>query len=408
MPRILLVCAALAATALLARGGDWPQFLGPTRNAVAADVDLRADWPAGGPPKLWEYPIGHGWSGPVVADGKLILFHRVGDEEIVECLEAATGKAVWKAAAVTDYRDDFGFDDGPRATPVIAGGRVFTFGAAGRLQALDLTAGKTVWERNVRTDYNAPKGYFGAACSPLLDEGRLLLNVGGPGAGVVALDAATGKELWKATDDAASYSSPAMASLAGKRTAVFLTRQGLLGLDPATGVERFRQPWRARLQASVNAATPLIVGDQVFVSASYGTGAGLFAVGADGLKMLWKNDAVLSNHYNTSVESQGFLYGIDGRQEGGGAALRCVEWATGKARWGQERFGCASLIRAGDKLLALTENGELVLFDATPEAYRERARAKVFDTTCRAAPALADGRFYARDTQKLVCIDLRK
>jgi outer membrane protein assembly factor BamB len=405
MPRTV---PAVLALALALTAADWPQFLGPTRDGVSAETGLATAWPADGPRRVWERPVGAGFSGPVVVGGRLVLFHRTGAEEVVECLEAATGKPLWRTPAPTDYVDDFGFDEGPRATPLVADGRVYTLGAAGRLACLTLGEGKPVWDRNVNADYQVEKGFFGVATSPILEGGRLVVNVGGREAGIVAFDPATGKEVWRATRDAASYSSPTAATLAGKRTVVFLTREGLVGLDPADGTVRFQKRWRARLHASVNAATPLVVGDQVFVSASYGTGAGVFEVAAGGLRELWANDRTLSSHYNTGVYRAGHLYGIDGRQEGGQAELRCVAWKTGKVVWSKEGFGCASLIVADGNLLALTERGELVLIAATPEGYQEKARAAVLTGPCRAVPALADGRLYARDTKKLVCFELKK
>jgi outer membrane protein assembly factor BamB len=404
MSRTLVALAAvLAGTA----AADWPQFLGPNRDGASAETGLAATWPADGPKRVWERPAGAGFSGPVVAGGRVVVFQRVGGEEVVECLEAATGQPVWRVGAKTDYVDDFGFDEGPRSTPLVAGGRAYTLGAAGRLACLNFENGQTVWERNVIADYQVPKGFFGVATSPILEGDRLIVNVGGKEAGVVAFDAGTGKEVWRATRDPASYSSPTAATLAGKRTVVFLTREGLVGLDPADGAVRFQRHWRARLHASVNAATPLVAGNEVFVSASYSTGAGLFEVTAEGLREVWANDRSLSSHYNTPVQRGGYLYGIDGRQEGGAAELRCVEWKTGKVVWSKEEFGCATLTLVDGNVLALNERGELLLIEATPAGYREKARAAVLGNPCRAAPALADGRLYARDGKKVVCLDLR-
>jgi outer membrane protein assembly factor BamB len=195
-------------------GADWPQFLGPTRNGAYAGGDLAEVWPKDGPKKVWEKQVGQGFSGPVVSGDKVILFHRVGDKEIVECLEAKSGKTVWKFDYPTSYRDDFGFDEGPRATPSVSEGRVYTFGAEGALNCVDLATGSNVWTVNAKKELEAPKGFFGFACSPLIEGNAVLLSVGGKnGAGIVAFEKATGKLLWKATDDEASYSSPVLATL---------------------------------------------------------------------------------------------------------------------------------------------------------------------------------------------------
>jgi outer membrane protein assembly factor BamB len=390
-----------------AHAGDWPQFLGPTRDGVAAREDLAAKWPAGGPPVVWKMEVGHGFAGPVAAGGKLILFHRMGDVERVECMDALTGKPVWAAEYPTNYQDDFGFDDGPRAMPTIAGDRVYTFGAEGALHCWDFKTGKQVWAVDTKKQFAAGKGYFGMACSPLVEGNAVVLNLGGgDGAGVVAFDKESGKVLWKATDDEASYSSPIAATIHGTRYVFVFTRAGLVGIDPPTGKVLFRFPWRARMDASVNAATPLVVDDMVFISASYNTGAALLRIGEKGPEKIWSGDDAMSNHYATCVVADGFLYGFDGRQEHG-PNLRCVELKTGKVRWSEEHFGAGNVLLAGKQLLVLTEKGELISAPASPEGFKPTGRAQILGFGTRAYPALADGLLYARGKDKLVCMDLR-
>src|SRR5438067_5611378 len=178
---------------------DWPQFLGPARDSHSSETGLRTSWPSSGPPVLWKKEVGQGFSGPVVAEGRLILFHRLGGKEVVEALDAATGRGIWSFDYPTHYRDDFGFDEGPRATPTIAGGRVYTFGAEGALHCLDFATGKKIWNVDTQSKFQFRKGFFGAAGAPLVDGDRVLMNIGGTGAGIVAFDAASGKTLWTAT-----------------------------------------------------------------------------------------------------------------------------------------------------------------------------------------------------------------
>lgn len=405
----VVVAVAVFATLVLvsaAGASDWPQFLGPTRNGVSPETGLQTAWPHQGPTVAWDKAVGSGYSGPVVAGGRLILLHRQGDEETVECLEAATGKPVWKQAYPTSYRDDFGFDNGPRATPLIGAGAVYTMGADGVLTSLDFASGKLIWQRALNREYQVRKGFFGVGTSPMLEGDLLLVNVGGRNAGIVALDRRTGKEVWKATDHEASYSSPVAATVGGRRLVFFLTREGLAALDPRDGAVRFSKHWRSRSQASVNAASPLVVGDEVFISACYNTGALLLRFDKARADEIWSNDEAMSNHYGTCVYRDGFLYGFDGRQEEG-ARLRCVEWKTGKVRWTKERFGCGSMILADGHLFIVNEGGELVCVEATPTVYREKARAAVLSSPVRAAIALADGRLYARDGKKIVCWNLK-
>jgi outer membrane protein assembly factor BamB len=406
------MCAFLAAAILgslpfLARGADWPQFLGPERNGTSAEKGLLATWTKKGPPLVWEMDVGEGYSGPVVAGNRLILFHRVGDQEVVQCLDAATGKKRWKHSNATAYQDDIGKGNGPRSAPVISGKRVYTLGAEGQLRCLKLDSGEMVWARSINEDYNVKKNFFGVGTTPLVEGNLVLVNVGGKKAGIVAFAKDTGKEVWKATGAGASYASPVAATIDGVRHVFFFTREGLVSVDPKKGKVRFEKPWRSRDFASVNAATPVVVKDHVFISASYETGALLLKVSKDSAKEVWKSDEVLSNHYETSIYHNGFLYGFDGRQETG-AQLRCVEFKTGKVRWTKEKFGCGSMILADGKLIILTEAGDLVLLEPTPAAYREKARASVLTAPCRSPISLANGRLYLRDDKKLICLNLKK
>ncbi len=401
---LAMIVAAAAGIDVAAQ--DWPQFLGPARDGRYTGATLAAGWPDGGPRRLWSRPVGAGFAGPVVVGGRVVLFHRVGGREVVEALDAATGDTVWRYDYATSYRDDFGFDEGPRSVPVVHDGRVYTFGAQGQLHAVDLETGAGVWQVDTHARYGVRKGFFGAAGSPLVEDGRVIANVGGRRGGIVAFDAATGDELWTATTHEASYSSPAAGTFVGGRLALVFTRTGLVGLDPATGEVRFELRWRSRLGASVNAATPLVEGDRVFISASYGTGAALLRVDGETLAEEWSGDDSMTNHYATAVVHEGVLYGYHGRQEYS-PSLRAVDLRSGAVRWSEDRFGAGTVTLAGDLLVVLRESGELMLAEATPDALRPLARARILPGVVRAYPALADGRLYARNTDTLVAVDLR-
>jgi outer membrane protein assembly factor BamB len=406
-PLLLVTClAALTTSVALA---DWPQHLGPTRNGVYSGPPLSESWGPSGPRVVWRKSVGQGFAGPVVVGARVILFHRVGNQEVVEALDAATGASLWRHAYPTTYRDDFGFDEGPRAVPVVADDVVYTYGAEGQLHAVSLATGTRVWSEDAMNRFNVAKGYFGAAGSPIVEDGRVIANVGGPKAGIVAFDAKTGKQLWTATDHAASYSSGIAATLQGQRRALFLTREGLVGLDPTSGRIAFSRPWRARMAASVNAATPLVIGNLIFVSAEYGPGAGLLRLEPDGstLTEVWSSNDVLTNHYATSVYRDGVLYGYHGRQELG-PSLRAVEVATGKVAWNVDQFRAGSILLAGDRLLIVRESGEMLLAPASPEAFRPLARAQVLAGVVRPYPAISDGFVYLRNENTLICLDLRR
>ncbi|MEO7653685.1 MAG: PQQ-binding-like beta-propeller repeat protein, partial [Bryobacteraceae bacterium] len=400
----LLFCAFLAVS-LLAQ--DWPQFLGPARNGTYSGKDLGAKWPASGPPLLWKKEAGAGFSSPVVSQGKLLIFHRREGKDLLDCLDAKSGAALWTYESPTGYRDDFGFDEGPRSTPAIAGGRVFIFGAEGVLQAIDFASGKKIWSVDTHRQFGVQKGFFGAACSPVVDGARVLMNIGGPkSAGIVAFDAATGKTLWTATNDEAGYASPVVAAMAGAKHALFFTRAGLIDADPETGKVRAQLPWRARMQASVNAAAPLVVNDLVLASASYGVGAILVRVTANGFQKIWSSDDALSSHYAAIVHRDGFLYGFHGRQEEG-ASLRCIELNTGKVRWNVDGLRAGTVTLAGDRLLIQREDGELVVAASSPDAFRPLMKAKLLPAVVRSYPAISGGIYYLRNERTLAAFSLR-
>jgi outer membrane protein assembly factor BamB len=405
-PSVLVTLIALAIGAPLI-AADWPQFLGPSRNGTYTGPPLLETWGPSGPKVVWRRQVGQAFAGPAVVQNRVLLFHRVGNEEVLESLDAKTGAAQWRYAYPTTYRDDFGFDEGPRAVPVVANGIVYTFGAQSQLHAVDLAKGTRVWSEDAMKRFNVPKGYFGAGGSPLVEGGRVIANIGGDKAGVVAFDARTGTVVWTATDDDASYSSGIGATIAGRRSAIFLTRDNLVGLDPATGAIQFQRRWRARIAASVNAATPLVVGDSIFVSAEYGPGAGVVRVQGSKLTDVWASDDVLSNHYMTSVYHDGHLYGYHGRQEFG-PSLRAVEFTTGKVKWSQDQFRAGSITLVGDRLLVIREGGEMILAPASPQGFTPLARAQILPGVVRPLPAIADGFVYVRNENTLVCLDLRR
>jgi outer membrane protein assembly factor BamB len=392
----LIVCLMAAGM----KAQDWPQFLGPGRDLVYAGPGRT---PAG---LAWKKPVGAGFSAPVVAQGKLIVFHRQGNKEMVEAWDAASGAKIWSYFYPTSYRDDFGFDEGPRAAPLVDGGRVYTHGAEGQLHAVNLADGKKVWSEDTMTKFGVRKGFFGVASSPVIDGDLLMVNIGGRGAGVVAFDKNTGKVIWSLTDDEASYSSPVVVSLGGLKRALFLTRAGLLDIDPAAGKVRHQMAWRSRSMASVNAATPVAAGDILFLSASYGTGAIALEVKGANYRKLWSNDDSMSSHYSTAVQAGGFLYGFHGRQEEG-QELRCVDLKTGKVQWSVEGMRAGTVALAGDTLLVLRENGELVVAKADPKKFQPVSKHALIGGTVRSYPAYANGRMYVRNEDTLACYRLQ-
>lgn len=389
----------------LSAAADWPQFLGPRRDGSSPEK-IASDWKNTEPKVIWKKSVGAGFSGPIVSGSQVFLFHRRGNSEILEAFDKENGTSRWQNKVPTAYQDDFGFDEGPRAVPVCSDGMVYAMGAEGTIRCVSATEGKTLWTVVTKETFKSRKGFFGLACSPLVDSQRVILNIGGEeGAGIIALDRKEGKLQWKSRTDEASYSSPVFAQLDGKDRLVVFTREAVCVLEPDTGRQLAEFPWRARMHASVNAATPLVSGNQIFVTASYGTGAVLLQWEEGTLKTVWSNDSSLSSHYATPVLHDGFIYGFHGRQEYG-PSLTCVELKSGKVMWSQDGFGAGTVSRAGDRLLILRESGELTLGKASPVKFQSMGNSQILGNGVRAYPALSDNRIFARDKNTLVCVKL--
>ncbi|MHC4405917.1 MAG: outer membrane protein assembly factor BamB family protein [Planctomycetota bacterium] len=410
-----LLCFTLAAATSNAEAGQWPQILGPNRDGVAVDEQLAEAWPKDGPRTVWSLSVGSGFAGAAVEGDATVVFHRLADEEVVEAVDTATGEARWKTAFPAAYVPFISDDDGPRATPVIDRGRVYTYGAMGRLCCLDLVTGETIWSRDTYEEFHSkqpfqgepPEGYFGMATTPIVEGDHVIVNVGGDvqDAGIVAFSRHSGQAVWKATDERASYSSPVAATVDGTRHVIFVTRLSVLFLDPEGGTVRFQFPF-GRLGPTVNAASPVVFDGHVFVTSSYGIGGVTAKIGKDRADVLWRDVGIMASQYTTCVEHKGCLIGIHGRQDGRPADLKCFDPKSRRVHWTQPRFGYATLLKADGKLLILKTDGVLLLAAANVDRYEELARARVADATTRALPALAEGRLFVRDARTLRCLEV--
>jgi outer membrane protein assembly factor BamB len=404
MRQLLLILCAFTQL----HAGDWPQYLGPQRNSTAQDEAVIT---GGAEPEiLWNRKLGTGYAGPVVAKGRVIVFHRQADDMTTEALDAADGKPIWKQAYKTSYRDSFGFDNGPRAVPCIAEGKVFTHGPEGIVQALDFESGKLLWSYDTVAELESPQGYFGRACSPLVADGKVLLNVGGKGgAGIIALDVATGKLLWQATDHEAGYASPILIP-EDTSVSAFFTRRGIVLTQVNDGKVLTDEFFRAEIDASVNAAAPVPCGDgRLLFSAAYDVGAALWQWNKTTrrLENLWKKSDALDCHYTTPVYHDGNVYGLHGRQESG-MTLRCISVADGKVAWeAPDRIQGGTLIAVGGKLLLHAESGELLIFKASPSKFDLLNRSQITRAGHRSHDAFANGLLYARDAEKMVVVKVK-
>lgn len=384
-------------------------FLGPRQTGTSLETGLLTEWPADGPPELWSRRVGEGYGAPVISHGKLVIFHRVDDDEVIECVNAEDGsQVIWKHGYRTGYVDQYGYNGGPRSSATINEDRVYTYGAEGVLTCLDFQSGELIWQRPVNREYKVPQGFFGVGTAPVIEGNLVLLNVGGPnGAGIVAFDKGTGKTVWKTSNDQASYSTPIIATVHGSRLAIFHTADGLLVVEPETGAEKYRYRFRSKIRESAIAATPVLVDDVVFLSATYGIGAVALKLDPTGLREVWKDPFAMQSHWATSIYHDGYLYGMDGRHERG-SNFRCIEMMTGKVVWTANKgLGRASFVMADGHLIAIGERGHLALIEVSPERYIEKSRVRVLRYPVWTPPVLSHGLLYIRNERKMKCLDLR-
>lgn len=396
-----------------AAASDWPQILGPGRDGVAVQETLHEEWPADGPRVLWKASVGGGFSGIAVAGERAVAFVREADQEIVRCYDAATGKVQWESATECFYQGGVSEDKGPRCVPLISSDRIYTLGVQGLLRCLSLTDGNELWKRDTTRDFKPLEGYFGVGSTPVLYKDRLIVNVGGrEQASIVAFSTEDGSTVWKSFQDNASYSSPVIATFDGADTAIVVTRLNVAGLNPQTGEVLFSVPFGAR-GPTVNGATPVVTGSQIFLSASYNIGSLLLKVSGGKATEVWRNEELLATQYATAVPlkpGSNVLFAVDGRQDAGRSSsqLKCLDISSQKVLWAEDGFDYGSLIRVNDELLFLTCGGELIRAGASPTGYREISRATVLNPMDRGyrLPALSNGRLFVRDEDTLKCLEV--
>jgi outer membrane protein assembly factor BamB len=416
-------------------GSDWTAFLGPTANSVSPETGSISPWPKNGLRVVWEKKVNEGYAMPAISRGRLFVFDRVHDRNRLQCWKSETGEALWSFDYPTDYEDSFGYSGGPRCFPVVDGDRVYTYGAEGMLHCLRISDGKVIWKCDTKADFGVIPNFFGVGSTPVIEGDLLLVQVGGSpkgsekvefdrlksnGSALVALDKVTGKVKYKTGDELASYSVPVLATIGDKRWCFLFARGGLLGLDPKTGEVRFHYPYRAKVLASVNASNPVVVGDKVFISETYGPGSTLLKVKGNEVAEVWsdankeRDDVSMQCHWMTPIHVDGYLYGCSGRHDNN-AELRCIELATGKVMWTKAGMTRSSLLQADGHFLCLDELGTLRLLKINPKKYEEvsamelrkpddikRANSSPF----WAAPILSHGLLYVRGNNRLVCLEL--
>ena len=441
----LPLATVVAAPAPLAEGAvveEWGSFLGPTHNGVSRETKLNLAWDAKGPRLLWSLPRGTGYASPAIVAGRLVYQHRVGDDDVVECLDPLTGSRLWHQDFPTSYQDRYGYNNGPRSSPVIDGDQVYVYNQLGVLRCLAMADGMLRWQRDLNGDHHVAQNFFGVGTTPLVVDGKVIINVGAPdGTCVVALERAKGMTAWTTSAPwGPSYASPIPAVIQGKpRVLVFCGGEsrpptgGLLCIDPANGVADFQFPWRSTSYESVNASSPLVIGNQVLVTASYQTGAALLTIGADMQPTTAWTSLDFGCHFMTPVHVDGHLYGFAGRNHPD-VEMACIELATGTVKWhehsrwqetmtvgGRTRNMVMStfrgqFLRVQERFVCLGEEGHLLCYDLSPTGFKELSRAWMFQASeSWTPPVLWHGLLYLCQNRpaadgtpgRLWCYDLR-
>jgi hypothetical protein len=400
---LLFVCLGLHGEDL-----SWPNWLGPNHDGTLDSFALPLP-PRGKDYALaWTVKVGRGWASPVCDSGTTVLHERDGENEVLRAMDSSTGKESWRFSYRSDYQDNFGMEDGPRSTPAISGGLVVSHGPQGLVHAVSMKDGILRWKVDLASKFSSPKGFFGRCSSPLVIDGKVVFDVGGPNAGMVALELKTGNLAWSSTSYGNDYSSPVPFEVNSGRLILSFMREGFLALNAKTGKEVFFERFRSSISASVNAASPVVAGNRVFLSSCYDVGAGLWDYrgnppGEGRFDTLWKKKDALDCHYSSPVAFGEFAYGFHGRQERN-PVLRCISLKDGKVMWEAPSMGAGNLIRAKDKLIVLCEDGELIVAEASPKGFRSFHRQQILGTGARAHFSLANGRLFARDPRRLVCL----
>lgn len=419
-------------------GRDWPIFLGPTADNKSIETGIRTDWTGGKLPVVWSMPLKMSYGICSVTQGRVLQFDAEANKRsestgIVHCRHSETGDPIWTYRYSYKYDDTYNYNNGPRTSPIVDGSNVYGYGVDGTLFCLDLETGAERWRKNVSEQFGVVQNFFGVGSNPLVYEDYLLVMVGGSpkptridlakgnGSGIVAFNKHTGKLAYQLSDELASYSSLKVVKRDSRAWCFAWMRGGLLVFNPRNGEEDFFFPWRARILESVNASVPVVIGNQVFISETYGPGSALLDFTKSTTEVpsiIWQDERrsrrkAMQTHWNTAVYHNGFLYGSSGRHASD-AELRCVASDTGKVQWSQPGLSRASLLYVDNHFVCLDELGRLRLLAADPTAYREVTQVELQDAAGEplleypawAAPVLSHGLLYVRGNSRLVCLEL--
>ncbi|MEJ5170883.1 MAG: PQQ-binding-like beta-propeller repeat protein [Fimbriimonadales bacterium] len=391
----------ITASSLLAAQSptDWNRFRGPNGDGISPETGIRKNWNATPPKLLWRVELSdNGYSGPAAAMGMVFLVDHSGANDVVRAFDLKSGREVWRHSYADAPNDNYGFF---KATPLVAGGKVFVYSRLGKFLCLDAKTGKPLWTRELMADYRAPKPNWDMAASPVLHQGRVLVCVGGPNATLVALDPNSGKTVWHGGgSDPAGYATPVIATINGRPQALVFTAKALVGVDLSNGALLWRQPWETPYD--VNAATPVVLGNSVFITSGYNRGCALVDITPQGPRIRWENKAVKA-HFSSPILHRGVIYANSDPGE-----LVCLDPASGRVLWKARGFEKGGLCAVDGVILAMDgAGGDVVMVAMDPSAYRELGRFRPLGGQSWTAPIVSNGCLIVRNRSALACYSLR-
>lgn len=400
MNRVVNVFTSLLLVNLCA-ANDWPRWRGPNLNGISNEKGWTTAWPKDGPKQLWKAEVGIGFSSVTVADGRVFTLGNQNETDTVFCFNEKTGKELWKHSYACPLDPKY-YEGGPGSSPTVDGTRVYTLSKRGHLFCFEAASGKVIWQKNLIEELGVQKPEWGFAGSPLVEGDLLVLNAGEAG---TALNKSSGKVVWSSGKDMAGYATPIPYNRGGEHLTAIFSSKALVGVAVKDGKEHWRFPWVERWK--INAADPILLRDQVFIS-TFDKGCALLRLrGGETPTVVWENKN-MGNHFNGCVLLDDHIYGVNGNTDTPEKDFRCLSIADGSVKWSYKGLGLGSLMIADKKLVIMSDRGELVIAEANPQAYKEIARAQVLGGKCWTVPVLANGRIYCRNAQgTIVCLDVR-
>ncbi|MBD3183311.1 PQQ-binding-like beta-propeller repeat protein [Candidatus Poribacteria bacterium] len=405
--KTIIICLifALFLVNSISYADDWPQWRGPNYNGISKETHWNYKWSQENPKILWSKSLGFGYSSFTVSEGRLYTMGNKYNTDTVYCLNAETGETIWDYS----YKCRQGSWKGPRIAPTIDDGKAYVMSREGQFFCLNAASGELLWSENLKKKYKAKIPNHGLACHPFIVNDMVIVEIGAKDGSILALDKNNGKLIWQSGSEKPGYSTPMLYRLKDKEYMVVFTGTAVLGMNPADGKQLWRYEWKTPYECSI--ATPIVDKRKIFVSAGYNMGGALFYItDANKPEVVWKN-MEMANHMNPCIPWKGNLYGFHGapKHNNDKGQLRCLDFNTGEVMWKQDGLGKGSLTMADGKLIILTEDGELVIAEASQHEFKELARTKVLYGTCWTVPVISNGKIYCRNHEgQMICVDVSR